>query len=116
MTTRTIPALLIGVVAASIALHAQDLPVPASPKVAGRPITQVAQFQDYQVTGIAVSRTGQLYANFPRWSNDYKYAVAEVGSDSSLTPFPDEQWNSWKDKNPDVGGKWVCVQSVTVGP
>ncbi len=104
-------ALLLG--AAVIASHAQDAPAPAA-GAKGKPITEVAHFQDYQVTGIAVSKTGQLYANFPRWSNDYKYAVAEVGKDSTLTPFPDETWNFWKDKDPDVANKWVCVQSIVV--
>ena len=99
--------------AASLSLRAQDAPpTPAAAK--GNPITEAAHFQDYQVTGVAVSKTGQLYANFPRWSNDYKYAVAEVGKDGSLTPFPDETWNSWKDKDPDVANKFVCVQSITV--
>ena len=114
MNAKTLPlsALLLG--AAALSLHAQESPASSSSKVQGKPITEVAHFQDYQVTGIAVSKTGQLYANFPRWSNDYKYAVTEVGKDSSLTPFPDEEWNSWKDKDPDVANKWVCVQSITV--
>ncbi len=109
MNVKTLPlsALLLG--AAAFSLHAQD-----TSKVQGKPIVEVAHFQDYQVTGVAVSKTGQLYANFPRWSNDYKYAVAEVGNDSNLTPFPDDQWNSWKDKDPDVANKWVCVQSIVV--
>ncbi len=111
MITKIIPALLLGLAALSV--HAQNVPIPDPTKVHGQPITEVAHFQDYQVTGIAVSPTGQLYANFPRWSNDYKYAVATVAPDSSLTPFPDEHWNSWKDKDPDVAGKWVCVQSIT---
>ncbi len=114
MRPKTLPlfsALLLGA-AAALPLQAQDTPAPAGAK--GKPITEVAHFQDYQVTGVAVSKTGQLYANFPRWSNDYKYAVAEVGKDSALTPFPDETWNSWRDKDPDVADKWVCVQSIVV--
>ena len=113
MRPKTLPllsALLVG--AATLPLQAQDAsPAPAAAK--GNPITEVAHFQDFQVTGIAVSKTGQLFANFPRWSNDYKYAVALVGEDSSLTPFPDETWNSWQDKDPDVENKFVCVQSIT---
>ena len=102
-------ALLSGVSTPSI--HAQET-APAGAK--GKPITEVAHFDQYQVTGIAVSKTGRLFANFPRWSNDYKYAVTEVAPDSSLKPFPDETWNSWQDKDPNVGNKFVCVQSVTV--
>ncbi len=109
MNVKTLPLSVLFLGVAAFSLPAQD-----TSKVQGKPIVEVAHFQDYQVTGIAVSKTGQLYANFPRWSNDYKYAVAEVGNDSSLTPFPDDQWNSWKDKDPDVANKWVCVQSITV--
>lgn len=107
----TLSLLLCG--AAILPLHAQE-PSGGSAKAKGNPITEVAHFQDYQVTGIAVSKTGRLFANFPRWSNDYKYAVTEVAPDSSTKPFPDEQWNSWKDKDPDVANKLVCVQSVVV--
>ena len=106
----SVPALLLLGAAAPSLLHAQQQP--AAPK--GNPITEVAHFDDYQVTGIAVSKTGRLFANFPRWSNDYKYAVIEVMPDGSTKPYPDEQWNSWKDKDPDTTGKWVCVQSVVV--
>ena len=105
--------LLFGAATFSVRAMAQEAATPA-PGAKGKPITEVAHFQDYQVTGIAVSKTGRLFANFPRWTNDYKYAVAEVAPDSSLKPFPDEAWNSWKDKDPDVGNKFVSVQSVTV--
>ena len=105
--------LLFGTATLPVHAPAQEAATPA-PGAKGKPITEVAHFQEYQVTGIAVSKTGRLFANFPRWTNDYKYAVAEVAPDSSLTPFPDETWNSWKDKDPDVGNKFVCVQSVTV--
>ncbi len=81
---------------------------------AGKPITKVAEFPDYQVTGLAVSKTGRLFANFPRWSSEYKNAVVEVLPDGTNKPFPDENWNSWQDKDPDVAGKFVCVQSVVV--
>ena len=112
MRLTTLPllsALFLG--AATVPLHAQDATtVPPGSK--GNPIAEVAHFQDDQVTGIAVCKSGQLYANFPRWSNDYKYAVAAVGTESELTPFPDETWNSWKDKDPDVANKFVCVQSI----
>ena len=63
--------------AATLPLRAQEAPASAK----GKPITEVAHFDQYQVTGIAVSKNGRLFANFPRWSNDYKYAVAEVAPD-----------------------------------
>ena len=114
MRLQTLPILAVLAGAALLPLRAQEAPATASAGAKGHPITEVAHFQDYQVTGIAVSKDNRLFANFPRWSNDYKYAVAEVGQDSSLQPFPDEQWNSWKDKDPDRENKFVCVQSVVV--
>ena len=100
--------------AAALALRAQSPPEPPAAGAKGKPIAEVAHFDEYQVTGIAVSKDARLFANFPRWSNDYKYAVVEVMPDSSTKPFPDETWNSWKDKDPDVGSKFLCVQSVTI--
>ena len=90
------------------------LPRASAQAPAGQPITRVAEFPDYQVTGVAVSKSGRLFANFPRWTNEYKYAVVEVLPDGTSKPFPDERWNSWQDKDPDVAGKFVCVQSVVV--
>ena len=98
--------------AAFVPLHAQEA---SAPGAKGKPITEVAHFQDYQVTGIAVSKTGRLFANFPHWQNEYKYAVAEVTPGSSeLKPFPDGDWNSYHEKDTDTAGKFVCVQSVYV--
>lgn len=111
---------LLGVVSSAALLFlsrasAQPPPSAAAPgAAAGKPLQEVARFDPYQVTGIAVSKTGRLFANFPRWTNEYKHAVVEVMPDGSSKPFPDEKWNSWQDKDPDVAGKWVCVQSVVV--
>jgi len=33
-------------------------------------------------------------------------------ADGSAKAYPDLSWNSWKDEDPDVGSKFVCVQSV----
>lgn len=123
MTTKTavpfprlVPLLLAGafLLPAAGLVRAQTNP-PTSPSPAtGKPITKVAEFPDYQVTGVAVSKTGRLFVNFPRWTNEYKHAVVEVLPDGTNKPFPDERWNSWQDKDPDVAGKFVCVQSVVV--
>ena len=82
------------------------------PGAKGKPITEVAHFDKYQVTGIAVSKTGRLFANFPHWEGDYKDAVVEVMPDGTTKPFPDGAWNSFSEKDSNTAGKWVCVQSV----
>ena len=75
-------------------------------------LTEVASFPDQQVTGIGVSKkTGRIFVNFPYWSDNYKFAVGEVGKDGKLTEFPDKAWNA---KEGDPKRRFVCVQSVVV--
>jgi sugar lactone lactonase YvrE len=90
-------------------------------------LEEVASFDRFQPTGIAVSKTGRIFVNFPLWSDDYEYAVVEVLKDGSTKPYPNEQWNSWKTKPQQGNGTtvaegkpvtpsqtFVCVQSVWV--
>lgn len=58
----------------------------------GKALTEVYHNDDFQVTGISVSKTGRLFVNFPRWSDHYLNAVVEVMPDGSMKPFPDEQF------------------------
>jgi sugar lactone lactonase YvrE len=77
-----------------------------------RVLTQVYGNNQFQLTGITVSKTGRLFVNFPRWSPEYLNAVIEVMPDGSTKPFPDENWNRW-DLNPaTAGAHLVCVQAV----
>ena len=77
-------------------------------------LTEVYSNNDFQITGISVSKSGRLFVNFPRWSDHYLYAVAEVAKDGSLKPFPDEKWNQWNLKPNTVSDHFVCVQSVVM--
>ncbi len=77
-------------------------------------MTEVYHNNDFQLTGISVSKTGRLFVNFPRWSAEYLNAVVEAMPDGSEKPFPNEDWNRW-DLKPETAGKHlVCVQSVVV--
>jgi sugar lactone lactonase YvrE len=67
----------------------------------------------YQLTGIAVSREGRLFTNYPLWSGTYKYALVEIHPDGHITPYPDSLMNSWKPGENGVN-KWVCIQSVHI--
>ncbi len=80
----------------------------------GRQLTQVYSNNDFQLTGIAVSKTGRVFVNFPRWSAEYLNAVVEVMPDGSAKPFPDENWNRWDLKPETAASHLVCVQSVVV--
>lgn len=87
---------------------ATQAPAPAAP-----PAT-VAVKTPKQVTGVAVSKNGRLFVNFPRWVDEPTPSVAEVGSDGSLTPYPDAAWNGWQKDKGDPKKQFVCVQSVFV--
>lgn len=89
-------------------------PVQAGTARAVPGLQQVAGF-DGQVTGVAVSRDGRIFVNFPRWEKDVPISVAEVMRDGKLRPYPDAQWNAWSNLKPlSVQDHFVCVQSVTV--
>ncbi len=80
----------------------------------GHALTEVYHNNDFQLTGISVSKTGRLFINFPRWSAEYLNAVVEVMPDGSAKPFPDENWNRWDLKPESASKHLVCVQSVVV--
>ena len=90
--------------------------IPASaqaPASQGAVLTKVASFE-HQVTGVTVSKDGRIFVNFPRWTEDSPVSVAEV-KDGKLTPFPDAEWNAWRNaKKDEISARdhWVCVQSV----
>jgi sugar lactone lactonase YvrE len=76
-------------------------------------IELVADF-GHQVTGVSVSETGRIFVNFPRWTEDSAISVAEL-RDGEVKPYPDEQWNAWRNARKDEmtpNDHWVCVQSV----
>jgi len=77
-------------------------------------LQQAAQFE-HQVTGVTVSERGRIFVNFPRWTEDAPVSVAEVMKDGSLRPYPNDQWNAWRNVRRDEldpSDHWVCVQSV----
>ena len=74
----------------------------------------VAEF-DHQVTGVTVAPDGRIFVNFPRWTEDAPVSVAEVTRDGGIRPYPDADWNAWRNVNKDqlpAGDHFVCVQSV----
>ena len=97
----------------SIPTQAQESSKETPPEaVAPQPTLEaVASFPKQQVTGVAVSKEGRIFVNFPFWSDDHTISVAEVMKDGSLKPFPDE---SWQAKTGHPSRRWVCVQSVYV--
>ncbi|MHA3770034.1 SMP-30/gluconolactonase/LRE family protein [Verrucomicrobiota bacterium sgz303538] len=83
-----------------------------APEQKQQPVLEdVVAFPKQQVTGVAVSKQGRIFVNFPFWSDDHTTSVAEVTKDGSVKPFPDEAWQA---KEGDPAKRWVCVQSVYV--
>jgi sugar lactone lactonase YvrE len=71
----------------------------------------------HQATGVACSPDGRVFVNFPRWTEDAPVSVAEVTKDGQLKPYPDEEWNTWRNAPAQPGAikptdHFVCVQSV----
>jgi sugar lactone lactonase YvrE len=83
-----------------------------------RGLELVASFSDpHQVTGVAVTPSGRIFVNFPRWEEDVAISVAEVGPDGVLTPYPDAAWNGFRAAAPAAPGqRFVSVQSVATDP
>lgn len=77
-------------------------------------LTEVFKDNNFQLTGLTVSKTGRLFVNYPRWSAEYLNAVVEVMPDGSVKPFPDESWNRWDLDPKTAGNHFVCVQEVFV--
>jgi sugar lactone lactonase YvrE len=78
------------------------------------PLETVFFNDTYQLTGIAVATSGQMFTNYPRWSDQYRYAVTQINGIQNELPYPDAAMNSWS-AGQDGMAKWVCVQSVVRG-
>jgi sugar lactone lactonase YvrE len=74
----------------------------------------VASF-GHQVTGVTVAPDGRIFVNSPRWTEDAPVSVAELTPGGDIRPYPDTDWNAWRNARRDEmspGDHWVCVQSV----
>ncbi|WNG38204.1 hypothetical protein F0U61_34455 [Archangium violaceum] len=86
-------------------------PDASAPTPGGKPpALELVASSPRQWTGIAVSKEGRIFVNFPRWSEDVPVSVAEV-KDGAIVPWPDATWNEWKPGTPGEG-HFVAVQSV----
>lgn len=92
---------------------AKELVAPIAGQTDDR-LQKVATFE-HQVTGVTVSEDGRIFVNFPRWSEDVPISVAEVMTDGSIKPYPNDQWNAWRNARMSEfspGDHFVTVQSV----
>lgn len=64
---------------------------------------EVIASSENQWTGIAVSKEGRIFVNFPTWSDNVPIKVAEI-VDGQVMTYPDKIWNN----------RFVAVQSVVI--
>lgn len=84
-------------------------------KMVGKGPLKLEKSFDHQVTGVAVTHDGRRFVNFPRWTDDAPISVAEITKSGDLKPYPDERWNSWRNRYANampVEEYFVCVQSI----
>ncbi len=75
-------------------------------------LTEVAQSERLW-TGVAVSKGGRLFVNYPRWFPNTTFSVAEILESGEVRRYPNEEWNDWEPSAPPADN-FVCVQSVYV--
>jgi sugar lactone lactonase YvrE len=83
-----------------------------APQLPSSALELVFSDSTYQLTGVAISKEGRLFTNYPLWSDTYKYAVVEIHGNQT-TPYPNLAMNSWKEGDSGAD-KWVSVQAVYV--
>jgi hypothetical protein len=66
-----------------------------------------------QPTGVAISKNGRIFINFPRWIDEPSPSVAELASDGSLVPYPNGEINMWdRAAGESARNHFVCVHTV----
>lgn len=75
----------------------------------------VAEFQEPQIVGVAVTPDGRVFGVFPRWDDNPVNPIAEVGPNNTLKPYPNASWCMWNDSVKNEPAKhWICPQAATV--
>lgn len=100
-----------GVLLAFSGCTTAERPVTPLEVVASSPLNVVAEFPHQQVTGVAVSRSGRVFASFPYWSDGHTVSVVELGAGGEQRPYPNADWNRMSGAPIE---RFVCVQSVHV--
>jgi Major royal jelly protein len=71
----------------------------------------VASPGNVMITNAAVSPTGRLFGNFPRWTDVPTPSVGEATPDGGFTPFPGGPWNEWQPGLPPQD-RFVCTHGL----
>jgi Major royal jelly protein len=71
----------------------------------------VASSGNVMITNAAVSPSGRLFGNFPRWTDGPTPSVGEAGGGGGFTPFPGDEWNAWRPGLP-PHARFVCTHGL----
>jgi len=78
-------------------------------------IVEVAEFDEQQSSGVAVSSDGRVFVGFPWYAQRPELALAEIDKNGDLKPYPSNSWNHWDGKSgPSALMGLVCVQALHV--
>ena len=79
-----------------------------------RSLQQVAAIDLQRITGVAVTESGRVFVNAPRWAEEHDQSVYELFGSGTLRAWPNRWMNRWA---PGAGmnpaERFICVQSVT---
>lgn len=78
----------------------------------------VTRFYGAMPTGVAVSKSGRIFVNFPRWGDQVDFTVAEIKSGKPFA-YPSKELNQFNPEKIDqelAGEHLVSVQSVVIDP
>lgn len=59
-----------------------------------------ATFSNAMPTGVAVSNSGRIFINFPKWGDDVVASVVELKDNNMEEPYPNEQMNTYNSSQP----------------
>ena len=100
-----------GIASADTALEGLPAEAPAGE------LEVVHLFHDAMPTGVAVSREGRIFVNFPRWGDEPAQTVGEI-VDGEVVPYPSAAMNVGGEDAADTppSDHLVSVQSVVIDP
>lgn len=77
-------------------------------------LIEVAQSDQYQWNGVALTKTNRIFASFPRSYQDVTVSVAEILSNNSLKPIPGGDWNTFNAINSSENAekRFVSINAV----